>query len=84
MSTTLQWLDSHTSTIRIANDECCCINCKHFQRHYIKESEVFGGGYTPISVGHCKSPRLKNKRAMDICNNFEPVDSQYESTPSPI
>lgn len=71
MSTTLQWLDSHTSTISIADNERCCINCKHFIRHYVRQLGVCGGGFVPINLGHCTYPRCKDRRAEQACGNYD-------------
>lgn len=71
MNTTLKWLSDHVSTVSIADREACCANCKNFVQHYVKESSVFGNGFVPITMGHCTSGQMKNRRAQQICNCFE-------------
>ncbi len=41
-----------------------CENCKHYHPHYDAE------GYD-VSSGHCAHPRLKLRRAWDVCDKFE-------------
>lgn len=76
MNTTLKWLGDHVSTVSIAGNEACCVNCKRFVQHYIKQSAMFGGGYVPILMGHCTFGNMKNRRAHQVCNYFEARDVQ--------
>ncbi len=38
--------------------EKICKNCQYYTQHYIR----WGRGYTKISCGHCREPRLKNRK----------------------
>lgn len=41
-----------------------CANCIYYYPHYSKEGWSFG-------LGHCIHPRLKNRRAYDLCEHFQ-------------
>ena len=69
--------------ITIPRDEPYCINCERFRLHYIQDSEIFGGGYVPISMGHCIHPRVKNRRVTDSCELFTAKESDANRSPSP-
>ncbi len=45
-----------------------CANCEHYIAHYSKEGWDFG-------CGHCMHPRLKSRKAYDICEHFESKQS---------
>ena len=77
MTTTLRWLESHTSLISIAGDEACCVNCKHFVQHYIR-SNLQSGAFIPVTLGHCTHPTIKTRRAHQVCNCFENKQSGSE------
>ena len=45
-----------------------CKDCYYFRQHYVK----FGKYYTKAGCGHCKYPRLKNRRPeTPACGNFK-------------
>lgn len=43
-----------------------CANCQHFHMHYVRS----GKGYAKIEVGHCATPRLKDREPWDLCDYF--------------
>ena len=44
-----------------------CAHCKHFIQHYYK----FGRQFRPLSVGHCTSPRCRDKTVTTpACHRF--------------
>ena len=46
-----------------------CENCINFYQHYVKR-DANAGGYVKINMGHCRYPRLKNRRPDDCCQHF--------------
>ena len=71
---TIKWLPEHINTITIHSMERCCVNCRHFMQHYIHDDvpHMHVSEYTPISIGHCTYPRIKDRRVEQSCQNFTP------------
>ena len=46
----------------------CCMNCKHFYQHYVKDRRT--GYASPTYYGHCTCPRLKQRSISDLCERF--------------
>ncbi len=41
-----------------------CANCTHYHPHYTKDGR-------PFLCGHCPYPRMKPRRAYDLCEYFQ-------------
>ena len=54
-----------------------CVNCKHFHPHYVPHGHT--GFFSRLDCGHCAFPRLKNRRAYDVCEFFEKTDKYVPS-----
>ena len=66
---TLKWLGAHVETVKAGEGEACCANCAHFYQHYVRTREW--PYFTAVAWGHCATPRMKNKNALDTCPAFE-------------
>lgn len=55
----------------LPKDVPMCINCWHFFQHYVKTDSLH---CAPIDWGHCSFPRLKYRKAFDLCRYFSKVD----------
>lgn len=64
----MKWLSEHTEIISIGVKEHCCVNCRHFHLHYIKNDRT--ERYTPLCCGHCSFPRIKDRRVYNRCEHF--------------
>ena len=51
-------------------DDACCGGCGHFIRHYIWYHTQF----TPLSVGHCTFPRVKDRQEGRSCPLWVPAE----------
>ncbi len=51
-----------------------CANCAHYYPHYREDG-------WPLGCGHCSYPRMKQRRAYDLCEHWEAVESGPVSRP---
>lgn len=65
---------------RMPKDVPFCINCEHFYQHYIKGGPpIFTISMVPLDCGHCAFPRMKERKAYDICDRFK---NRYAPVPA--
>lgn len=53
----------------IREDTECCANCKHYIQHYHWFEHY--RRFDAVNCGHCRYPRIKNRRPTDVCKHFE-------------
>lgn len=53
----------------IEKDTECCLNCKHFVKHYTWWELM--GELRTCHGGHCCYPRMKSRKVYDVCDHFE-------------
>ena len=56
-------------TLSLIRGDAVCANCTHFHQHYVK-STFYENRFTPIHIGHCAFPRLKDRYTTDYCDHF--------------
>ncbi len=64
-------IEKMNQTAGITQETECCLNCKHFYQHYVKDDTFWKGYAVPLYMGHCCYPRLKHRRCNDVCENFK-------------
>ena len=58
--------------LNIYESEEVCANCRHYHQHYTESPGEYGlRGFMPVNAGHCVTPRVKDRRPGDTCENFE-------------
>lgn len=56
------------------NDQTeCCGNCAYYTQHYTR---MPGGWYAKCYMGHCRNPRLKNRRPDQVCEKFKRIENE--------
>lgn len=48
-----------------------CATCTHYVQHYSYDKRI---GYRPICIGHCCTPRIKERMPYDLCKHYDPKE----------